>query len=58
MTRHTSIHALAKEAEKLQKAYMARFLVEDTKAWEEFCFANSDLIVKALKKAAEDVNGH
>ncbi len=51
--RETNIRTLAFKAERLQHDYMHGFLVKDTQAWEDFCFANSALIVKALKIAAE-----
>ncbi len=41
---------LAERFEALRKAYKDHWLVKDTKAFEEFCFANSDAIAKLLGK--------
>jgi hypothetical protein len=42
---------LAEEFEKLRAGYKARWLVRDTKAFEEFCFAHSDQISALLRRA-------
>ncbi len=43
---------LAAEFERLRAAYKDGFLVVDTRAFEEFCFANSDEIARLLRKGA------
>lgn len=41
---------LAKEFERLKKAYKAHWLVEDTEAFKDFCFKYSNEICKLLNK--------
>lgn len=44
---------LAAQFEKLRAAYKAHWLVADTNAFHEFCFANSDRLSKLLAKGAK-----
>lgn len=43
---------LARKFEELRANYKRYWLVRDTKAFEEFCFANSDAISQLLAKGA------
>lgn len=43
---------LTEKFEQLRAAYKKHWLVEDTKAFEKFCFANSDRIAKLLKSVS------
>lgn len=42
----------AAQFESLRAAYKRHWLVRDTQAFHEFCFAHSDRIAKLLAKAA------
>lgn len=42
----------AKEFERLRFNYKNGFLVNDTRAFQDFCFANSDALSKLLAKGA------
>lgn len=44
---------LIAEFERLRSAYQATFLVKDTKAFHDFCFANSKRISELLRKSEQ-----